>query len=1070
MGGGGCGKVGFGFDLHDRLNSAARALDDAVAVSVRRSHAQTTSLHAVSALLAPTTSLLREACTRSGSSEYPPRLQFRALELCVSVSLDKLPTSKSTEEPPVSNSLMAAIKRAQANQRRQPDSFQFYQQMQVQNQLGLSCVKVELKYFILSILDDPIVSRVFEEAGFRGSDIKLAILHPLPQVSRISQPRVSFPPLFMCDSSGSNSSRFNFPFVDFPGLENGDGNLRRIGEVLVKKKVKNPLLVGVCANDALGNFTEFIQRGKTGELPGEIEGLEVVCIAEEIIEFVVNGGSKEVIDLKFKEVSHRVESCSGCGVAVNYGELKVFVDGGSVAAINCVVERLSSLVVVNGGKLWLIGAAASDDTYKKFLARFPSIEKVWDLCVLPITSSKASIGGSSSKSSLMMGSFVPFGGFFPTPSELQDPVSSTSKSITRCDQCNEKYKQEASLILKGGSTISVADHQSTSLPFWLQKDDSVTIKKMDAVEANDGGIVLNARLTGLQRKWNDICERVHRTCSFQQNIPLVVGSYFLGYKGSQFGPDSKETNDKDSLLNESASINLSSCLPLDMQKVSPPRNFLPISSSSIISVTTDLGLGTLYASSQEEPRKGEFQGHKDRVQSFSGSASAEVNGVSKIASNCITDDRVQRFSGSICGKVNRVTKNASNCIDEKDFKYLWRVLAEKVGWQDEAICSISQTVSRCRSGHGKRCRRGDIWLGFLGPDKVGKKRIAEELAEIVFGSRGNLISVDLSSAEDGINDSNSVFYRQSLNNYDVKFRGKTVVDYIAGELKRKPYSVVFLENIDKADFVAQICLSQAIKTGKFQDSHMREVSINNMIFVTTSSIMKVDKEFISGKETTEFSEERILGAKCLQMQILVEHVTGDDLPRSGGSNVFLSPRKGNKRKLIDISDSMELERSLEKPKRACLDLNLPVGEMVEEDNGNGICDSDSSSEKMESGYQNFLEQVDEKVVFKPFDFDSLAEKILKKISLSLHKTIGFDVCLEIDTEVMVQILAADWLTGCQNEVENWVEKVLCRGFVEAHQKHGLKNEHVLKLVFLEGSLLVEEHDPRVCLPARITIK
>lgn len=81
-----------------------------------------------------------------------------------------------------------------------------------------------------------------------------------------------------------------------------------------------------------------------------------------------------------------------------------------------------------------------------------------------------------------MGSFVPFGGFFPTPSELQDPVSSTGKSITRCDQCNEKYKQEASLILKGGSTISVADQQSTSLPFWLQKDDSVTIKKMDAVE------------------------------------------------------------------------------------------------------------------------------------------------------------------------------------------------------------------------------------------------------------------------------------------------------------------------------------------------------------------------------------------------------------------------------------------------------------------------------------------------------------------------------------------------------------------------------------------------------------
>ena len=106
-------------------DEAARALDDAVSVARRRSHAQTTSLHAVSALLSLPSASLRDACSRCRSCSYSPRLQLRALELSVGVSLDRLPTTKSSggggggeEGPPVSNSLMAAIKRSQANQRR----------------------------------------------------------------------------------------------------------------------------------------------------------------------------------------------------------------------------------------------------------------------------------------------------------------------------------------------------------------------------------------------------------------------------------------------------------------------------------------------------------------------------------------------------------------------------------------------------------------------------------------------------------------------------------------------------------------------------------------------------------------------------------------------------------------------------------------------------------------------------------------------------------------------------------------------------------------------------------------
>ena len=80
-----------------------------------------------------------------------------------------------------------------------------------------------------------------------------------------------------------------------------------------------------------------------------------------------------------------------------------------------------------------------------------------------------------------MGSFVPLGGFFPTPSEFKNLLSSTNQS-TRCDLCNEKYEQEVSTVLKGGSNTSVADQYSKSLPSWLQMTECDSSKRVDVVK------------------------------------------------------------------------------------------------------------------------------------------------------------------------------------------------------------------------------------------------------------------------------------------------------------------------------------------------------------------------------------------------------------------------------------------------------------------------------------------------------------------------------------------------------------------------------------------------------------
>ncbi|KAK3042094.1 hypothetical protein RJ639_001796 [Escallonia herrerae] len=374
---------------------AEQALEEAVAVARRRCHGQTTSLHAVSALLSLPSSLLREACGRARNSAYPPRVQFKALELCLAVSLDRLPSSpQRVDEPPVSNSFMAAIKRSQANQRRQPENFQLYQQQQTTpSSSSISMVKVELQNLILAILDDPVVSRVFAEAGFRSGDVKMGILRPVHQLLRYS--RYKGPPMFLCNLNsdqgpdpGPGRGAFSFPFLGCTGVLDGDENFNKIGEILVRKKGRNPLLVGENALDTLWNFLELVQkRGRGGLYPAELAGLGVICVENEVMRFVTEKYDENMVKLRFEEVGRVVESCVGPGVVINFGDLKVLVgEGVDVSGVSHVVRELARLLELHGGKVWLVGAAAKYETFLRILNRFPSLDKDWDLQLLPITS------------------------------------------------------------------------------------------------------------------------------------------------------------------------------------------------------------------------------------------------------------------------------------------------------------------------------------------------------------------------------------------------------------------------------------------------------------------------------------------------------------------------------------------------------------------------------------------------------------------------------------------------------------------------------------------------------------
>ncbi|CAN7139150.1 unnamed protein product [Brassica rapa subsp. narinosa] len=887
---------------------AARALDDAVAIARRRSHAQTTSLHAVSALLATPSSLLREVCVSRAarSTPYSSRLQFRALELCVGVSLDRLPSSKSSgeEDPPVSNSLMAAIKRSQANQRRHPEAYHHLHQMS-HGGCQTTVLKVELKYFVLSILDDPIVNRVFCDAGFRSSDIKLDVLHP-PVTTQFSRGRC-LPPLFLC----------NLPSSDPNNRVGGssDENCRRIGQVLCRKERRNPVLVGNCADEALKTFADAINSGKKLEfLPPEINGLSIISIEKEISE--VGSRANEEILLKLDEL---VNDSKSTGVMFNLGELKVFLNGETSSGDAWVklVLKLSDLLKRQSKKLWFIGCASSNETYTKLMDRFPKIDEDWDLHVLPITSSKLP------KSSLM-GSFVPFGGFFSSTSDYKVSLSggTVNQPLPRCHLCNEKCLQEVAAVVKAGSSLSVADQSSEKLPSWLRAAETQLDKgPTKSTKAVDSTNALASQTTALQKKWDNICQSIHQTPPFPKlNFQTV---------SSPQGPVQTEKSVGSSISNPKHKEE-------DLTKTSVTLG------SPLSCVTTDLGLGVTYASKETH-----------------------------------TTPREKQLL---------VTLNYSS-LD--DFKCLRKSLSRKVPWQTEAVNAISQLICERRN----RARSG-VWLALLGPDRVGKKKVALALSETLFKDQANCISVDFGAEHCYVDD---------------RFRGKTVVDYITGEVSRKPHSVVLLENVEKAEFPDQMRLSEGVSTGKLRDSHGRVVSMKNVIVVATCGTVKE-------KEHVEFTEERVLSARRWKLQIKVV-----DRAKAGV----------NKRK-----HEGDTELRAEKVQRSYLDLNLPVDE--------------TETEEAKAWFDGFIEKLDGKVTFKPVDFDVLAKSIQEKIVSHFKMCFGTERQLEIDNEVIVQILAASWssLSGEEerNVVDQWIRTVLAPSFAEARQKYGSNPEFAVKLV------------------------
>ncbi|CAH8308606.1 unnamed protein product [Eruca vesicaria subsp. sativa] len=456
---------------------AANLVKQAMGLARRRGHAQVTPLHVASTMLSAPTGLLRTACLQSHT--HP--LQCRALELCFNVALNRLPTStgspmlgvQTSPFPSISNALGAAFKRAQAHQRR--GSIESQQQ-------PVLAVSIEVEQLIISILDDPSVSRVMREAGFSSPQVK----------SKVEQAVSSE----TCSKTTSSKEALK----SLTPVR--DEDVMNVIESLVDKKRKNFVIVGECLATVDKVVRTVMEKVDKKDVPEALKDVKFITLS-----FSSFGQpSRSDVERKLEELETLVRSCVGKGVILNLGDLNWFVESRTknTSVYNnsnnnyCVVEHMimeigklaRGLVMGDHGRFWLMGLATSE-TYVRCKFGQPSLESLWCLTSLTIPATSSSL-----RLSLVSESEVEVKKLGNTPLQLH-PLE---EQLSFCEECSTKFEAEARFLQCSNSNVI-----NSALPAWLQQ-----YKKENQSSHNDSDSIKE-----LVVKWNTICDSVHKRPSLK---------------------------------------------------------------------------------------------------------------------------------------------------------------------------------------------------------------------------------------------------------------------------------------------------------------------------------------------------------------------------------------------------------------------------------------------------------------------------------------------------------------------------------------------------------------------------
>ncbi|KAF3663613.1 hypothetical protein FXO37_11903 [Capsicum annuum] len=797
-----------GYTFQQSLTSeSASIVKQAVNLARRRGHAQVTPLHVASAMLSSSTGLLKRACLQSHS--HP--LQCKALELCFNVALNRLPTSVSSpilgphsHLPSLSNALVAAFKRAQAHQRR--GSIENQQQ-------PILALKVEIEQLVISILDDPSISRVMREAGFSSTQVK----NNVEQVVSSMEIVTSTKPLLLGNTTNmsqitpSTTSHVLNLSLSKSGQHQvirNDDVMSVVESMMNSKKRRNTVVIGECLATAEGVVRGVIDKFDKGEVQGDMKHVQFISVPL----FTLRNVSREEFEVKLRELRTLVKNYMNRGVVLYLGDLRWVSEfwtkygeqqrniGYYSPVVHMIMElsRLLNSAMGENGRLWLIGIA-SFQTYTKCKTGHPSLQTLWDL--YPLTIPVGSLGLSLNLASDLHSHFRNKAAMDGSSWSLGR--AGVEKQLNCCADCLANFNREAKTITSTQvKTESATTYSSSSLPLWLQK-----YKEEHRQENNQKESQV---MFDLCKKWNSICSSVHK-----QQQPHFLEKGLISPLSSSSPCSSNSVSSSNDHIKSSTKLHKSLLnWPVIFEPNQSPKEHQFFISDQNEVVSTKPELLSNPNSSPNSASSSEASGYMENI------------------------DRFKEFNS-------------------ENMKALCKALEKKVPWQKDIIPEIVSTILECRS------KKEESWLFFLGGDSEGKEKISRELAKIAFGSSEDdhsFISIGLSSFSASSRDNSSTDHHQeeviSNKKRSRNEHGRSYLERFADAIQENPSRVFFMEDIDQVDTFSQKGIKKAIKTGSLTTHDGDLASFKDAIIIFSSESLSSATKTCDDDDDDQDSKEK----------------------------------------------------------------------------------------------------------------------------------------------------------------------------------------------------------------------
>jgi ATP-dependent Clp protease ATP-binding subunit ClpB len=254
-------------------------------------------------------------------------------------------------------------------------------------------------------------------------------------------------------------------------------------------------------------------------------------------------------------------------------------------------------------------------------------------------------------------------------------------------------------------------------------------------------------------------------------------------------------------------------------------------------------------------------------------------------------------------------------------------LHSKVIGQDEAVRAVSNAVRRSRAGLSDPNRPNGSFL-FLGPTGVGKTELCKALSEFLFDTRDAMVRIDMSEFME----------KQSVSRLigaPPGYVGYEEGGYLTEAIRRKPYSVLLLDEVEKAHPDVFNILLQVLEDGRLTDGHGRTVDFRNTVVVMTSNLgseriqdLATDKSYDFITMETDDSDagsqqdNRYQAMRDAVMEVVSQHFRPELINRIDEVVVFHPLSKTHIRRIADLQLAQLRKRMKER------DLSLVVPDAV----------------------------------------------------------------------------------------------------------------------------------------------